>query len=197
MHADSLAAQLVRQVTAARFESGLHRPHHVVARHDLVGAVVTHREQRSAVLHQWGGEPRHAHERVTGDVHGLLEAFGGAVDERSAQILLRRERDRVEHDVEPAPLLGDSFEHRLQHAGRSDVERHEDRRLQLSCQRLDVGPGLLVDVGDRQICAQLAKRLRAAVSDRMLVGDSDDECFRARERGPWNVEGHDSNLRLT
>ena len=75
-----------------------------------------------------------------------------------------------------APLLrAIAVEHRLELAGRCDVERQEDRRLELLRQRLDVRPRLVVEVGDREIGAELAERLRAAVRDRVLVGDADDE----------------------
>ena len=62
--------------------------------------------------------------------------------------------------------------------GCDDVERHEDGRLQLACERLDVALGLLVEVGDGQVRAELVKRLGAAVGDRMLVGDAADQHLR-------------------
>ena len=178
-----LAAQLVGEVAAAGFERRLHRPHDVVVRHDLVGAVVAHREHRAAVLHQRRRQPGHAHERMAGDVHRLGEARGRAVEEAALQVFLRREGDRVHQDVEPAPLLVDRLEHRLELARRRDVERQEQRRLQLARQRLDVRPGLLVEVGDREVGAELAERLGAAVGDRAVVGDADDQRLGALQDG--------------
>ena len=124
------------------------------------------------------------------DVHRLLESVGRTVDERPLQILLGRPRDRVNENVELAPFFGDFLEHRLEHARRCDVERHEDRRAELLRQWLDVGLRLLVDVRDRELGAELAKCFRAAVSDRLLVGDADDKRLRAGEHGTWDVDGH-------
>ena len=105
VHPDVLAAQLVREIAAARLERRLHRTHHVVVRHHLVGAVVAHREHGAAVLHERRGEPRHAHEGMAGHVHRLGESFRGAIEKAALQVLLRREGDRMHEDVEPAPLL--------------------------------------------------------------------------------------------
>src|SRR5262249_6553757 len=48
VHADVLWPQLVRQVAARGLERRLHGTHHVVIRDDLLGAVIAHREHRSA-----------------------------------------------------------------------------------------------------------------------------------------------------
>ena len=62
------------------------------------------------------------------------------------------------------------------------------RRLELARQRLDVGPRLLVEIGDREVGAELAERLRAAVGDRVLVGDADHERLRALQHRTRNFD---------
>jgi hypothetical protein len=70
------------------------------------------------------------------------------------------------------------------------VERHEDRCLQSLGERLDVGPGLFLHIGDRQLGADLAKRRRAAVGDRVLVGNPDEQGLLSLEHGRACI-GHD------
>ena len=77
------------------------------------------------------------------------------------------------------------LEHRLEHAWRGDIERHEDRRAELSGERLDIGLRLLVDIGERELGAQLTERLRASIGDRKLVRHPDDERFGAFEHWQW------------
>jgi hypothetical protein len=81
----------------------------------------------------------------------------------------------VHDEVEPAPVLADALEHRLHLAGRAHVERHHDRRLELTGERLDEFLGLVVEIGHRQLRPERPKRLGAAPCDRMLIGDADDE----------------------
>ena len=62
------------------------------------------------------------------------------------------------------------------------VQRHEDRRLDLARERLDVGLGLVVEIGDRELGAEGAEGAGAAPGDRLVVGDADDQaaaCLRA------------------
>src|SRR5262245_37838056 len=97
------------------------------------------------------------------------------------QVILGRERDRVDQDVEAAPLGADGVKHRLELAGPRYVEREEDRSAEGARERLDVGFRLLVQIGDRELRTQLAERVRAPVRDRMLVGDACDERLAAGE----------------
>ena len=50
------------------------------------------------------------------------------------------------------------------------IERFEFLR-----QRLDIGPRPFVQPGDRQVRAHRAERLRAAIRDRLVIGDADDK----------------------
>src|SRR6185436_2854465 len=94
---------------------------------------------------------------------------------------LRRESDRVNEDVEPAPGGADRLEHRFELAVDGDVERQEERRLELAGERLDVRARLVVEIGDRDLGTELAERLGAAPGDRAVVGDADDERANAGE----------------
>ena len=91
------------------------------------------------------------------------------------QVLLRRERDGMERDVEAAPGLADLLEDGFELASLPHVAGREDRGPEFLGERLDVRPGLLVEVGDREVGPELAEDPGAAVGNRMLVGDADDE----------------------
>src|SRR5215212_1163320 len=97
------------------------------------------------------------------------------------QILERGEGDRVEEDIEPAPLLLDCSEHGLQLTLGANVERQQDWRFQLAGKRLDIGLGPGVEVGHRKIGTEAAKGLGAAPGDRALVGNAGDQAFAASE----------------
>jgi len=56
--------------------------------------------------------------------------------------------DRVHHDIEPPPQGLDASEHCGQLARLGHVEGFEDRSVQRLGQRLDVGPRLVVEIGE-------------------------------------------------
>ena len=93
-----------------------------------------------------------------------------------------RERNGVQEDVEPAPARSQRVEERFQLSGTLDVERQEDRRLELA-REARRGLRLLVEIGNRELGADAAKCAGAAVGDRMLVGDADDERLLSGENG--------------
>ena len=64
----------------------------------------------------------------------------------------------------------------------------------LAHQRLDIGPGLVVEVGDGQLGAEFVEGLGAAVGDRAVVGDADDQGLAAGEHRAGNFNRH---LRLS
>ena len=105
----------------------------------------------------------------------------------------------MQQEVEPAPFLLDALEHLFGLSFGSDVERHEDRRLELLRQRLDMLLGLVVQIGDREVGAQGPKRLGAAPRDRLIVGDADDQSLSSLQRnlGLWKYgNGHDALSRF-
>ena len=106
-----------------------------------------------------------------------LEALARHVDHAAAERVLGREGDRVDEEVELAPVLGDALEDRLELAVGHHVHRHEDRRLDLAGERLDVRLRLLVEIGDRELGAERAEGAGAAPGDRAVVGDADDEAL--------------------
>jgi len=97
----------------------------------------------------------------------------------------------MNEDVEATPFPGDFLEQRLELAGLADIEGHEDRRLKFRRERFDVLSRLFVEVGDRQVGLQLVKRLGAAISDGVVVGDADDQRLLALERRTGDFNGHD------
>ena len=59
----------------------------------------------------------------------------------------------MEDKVERPPFLGDAVENGLHLPWLGHIQRHDDLRLKLLRQRLDIFPGLVVAVGDRKFCA--------------------------------------------
>ena len=101
----------------------------------------------------------------------------------------RREGDRVEDEVEPAPALPRS----ARTPPRAGLPRAGPAAATISAssslgQRLDVGLGALVQVGDREIGAERAKALGAAPGDRLVVGDAGDQALAALERDDGSVK---------
>ena len=88
-------------------------------------------------------------------------------------------------------VVGDPLEHRLELALGHHVHRHEDRRLDLARQRLDMRLRLLVEIGDRKLGAEGAEGAGAAPGDRAVVGDADDQALAAFEKlGLDGGKGH-------
>ena len=190
MHADALRTELVSEIAAAGFERRLHRTHDAVRGHDLVGAVVAHREHGAAVLHERRRELGHAHEGMARHVHRLGEPAGGAIEESALQVFLRRERDRVHEHVEAAPLARNFVEHGFELPGHGHVERQEELGRQLARKRLDIGTRLLVEIGDADVRTELAERACATIGDRLVVGDADDEGLASLQHLAWLVVAH-------
>ena len=105
----------------------------------------------------------------------------------------------MEQEIEPAPLLLDTLEHLFGLPFGVHIQRHEDRRLERLRQRFDVLPRAFIEVRYRKLRAQRPERLRTPPSDRLIVGDADNETFSPLERNLglrkyWN--GHDALSRL-
>ncbi len=96
--------------------------------------------------------------------------------------LLRRERDRVQQEIELPPFLPDPFEHLLRLALDHDIHWHEDRCLQCLCERLDMLFSPIVQIGDGEIGAKRTKGLGTSPGDRLIVGDADDQALLALQR---------------
>src|SRR5208337_5672127 len=97
-----------------------------------------------------------------------------AIGDPAVQILLRREGDRMQQKIEPAPLLANAREHRLKLTWLPHVARNDDRALEFFGKRADVRLRLRIEIGDGEVCAGIAQRL-TAIGDAMLVGDTGDE----------------------
>ena len=185
--ADAAWSQFIGQVAAGSFEGCLHRPHHVVIRHDPVGAVVAHGEHGAAFRHQRRGEPGHTDEGMAGDVHRLGEALGGAFEQATAQILQGGKGDRVNQDIELAPTASDLIEDRLELAGNGDIEGHGDLRLEFARERFDVRPRLFVQPRHGHFRARGPEGLGAAVGNRLVVGDAHDQGSVSGQNRPHGV----------
>lgn len=114
----------------------------------------------------------------------------GRIDDPAAQGVGRRKRDRVNNIVEPSPLLCDALEDGFHLSRNAHVERHQDRRLELASERLDIFPGLVIEIRNRDLGAQRAKSLGAAPRDRLLVGNADDESLLAFQQLGFNGRNH-------
>lgn len=82
------------------------------------------RHQAAAVRHQWSGQSRQPHEGVARHIHGLQKAFPGTVRYPSMQILLRRERNRMQQEIQPFPALCEGLEQYLQLRVVDCIQRH-------------------------------------------------------------------------
>ena len=109
-----------------------------------------------------GSASSHADEGPAGHVHGLQEAGARAVGDAAVQVLARREGDGMQHEVQRAPFALQALEHRFQFAFVQQVQRHQHVGPHLLGQRLDVGQGLVVQVGHGQFGAHGVKGLSAA-----------------------------------
>ena len=74
------------------------------------------------------------------------------------------------------------LEDRFQLAFDLKVEWHENRGFELLGQRLDIGPCLVIEIGDGKVRAEGTKSLGAAIGDRLIVGDARDESLLALEQ---------------
>src|SRR5262245_49680783 len=98
------------------------------------------------------------------------------------QRALWRESDRMQQEVELSPFLLDAVKNLLHLAIDGDVERQEQRGFQILGERLDVLLGLLVQIGDGEICPERAKGLCASPCDRLVVRDADHQTLAPLER---------------
>src|SRR5882757_7335130 len=87
----------------------------------------------------------------------------------------------MQQKVKLAPLLPDVLEYLLHLPFDSHVKRQEDWSFQVLGEWLDMLLRPLVQIGDRKLCAERAKSLGAAPSDRLVVGNADDQAFASLE----------------
>ena len=80
---------------------------------------------------------------MTGNIHRLGEALRRAVEEAALQILLRREGDGMNEQIEPSPILRDGSK-TASNSPLRDVERRLDFSAKLISERFDVGTRLVV-----------------------------------------------------
>ena len=182
-----LRPQLVGQVAHARLQRRLHRSHDAVVRHDLVRrrssswrtacppSVISGAASRAMRTNEWQdtsmATPKPAAEQLSRPP--CRSSLGAkAMECRAMSSRPQRSADALEHRLQlPRPAARRA-------AGRSAPPAPG--------QRLDVRPGLVVQVGDGQLGAELAERAGAAEGDRVLVGDAEDQGLlvaRMRRRG--------------
>jgi hypothetical protein len=125
---------------------------------------------------------RHAEERPAGNIHGCQKAVTLDVDHSTVEGFPRRKRDRMNDKVELSPFLLNSLKYRFHLAWDLNVERHEDRCFELARERLDILHGLVVQVSHGQIGPERSESLGAAPSNRLVVGDADDQALASPER---------------
>ncbi len=175
MDTDALRPELVGQVSAGRLQRRLDGAHDVVVRNNPVRAIVAHGEHRTTVGHHGRGKLCHPHERVAGDVHRLRKAFGRAIEQSALEVAFRGKGDGMHQDIEATPSLPDEVEHGFELPGHGNIKRGRDRRLKFLRQGLDVSSRLVVEPSDGELGAGRTECLGAAVSDRVIIGDTDDQ----------------------
>jgi hypothetical protein len=171
----SPGTQLGRKVAHAALQGRLDGPHGVVTLHHLVCAVVAPGEQAPSGAHQGLGELRHPDEGVTGDVHGREKPRKRAVDHAPLQVVLGHIGDRMNEEVQPAPLVADGPEEGIHLVGLLDIERHKDLGVQISGQGLDELSRFFGLVGDGLGGPQRLEPNGTAVGDAFFVCDPNHE----------------------
>ena len=93
----------------------------------------------------------------------------------SVEVFLAGPGNGVEQEIEPAPFLPDCREKRLELARRANVAGEEDFRIDLARERLDIGFGLVVEVGHGKLGTSAPEVLRRRPGKAVLVGDANDK----------------------
>src|SRR3974377_683572 len=112
---------------------------------------------------------------MAGNVHRLGKAFGGTAENPAVEISLGRKGDRMDENVQRSPPLANLLKDRLQLSRDRNVDLTCDRGFELSGQRFDKAPRLLVQPRNGEVGPDGAERLGAAVGDGIFVGDTDDK----------------------
>jgi hypothetical protein len=87
------------------------------------------------------------------------------------QIALGREGHRVDGNLQPTPLCADQIEYGFQFSGNGNVHRAGDRRFKFLGERLNVGPCLFIEPGDREVCASSADAAAGSTKTLDAFGD--------------------------
>jgi hypothetical protein len=96
----------------------------------------------------------------------------------------------VQGDVEAAPGLSDTVEHRLELTHFAHVARGNDGRPEIACEGLHIGLCLLVQVRDGELRPEGPEYLGAAVGDRLLVRDAEHQGTLAEKCLVFGHVGH-------
>src|SRR6267378_5872646 len=92
--ADFLWAKVVSQITSARFQGGLGDSHDIVVWNDLFRAVIGHRDDATAVGHEWSGGAGERNQRIGADIMGDPKGLAGGIDEFALERVLWRKSHR-------------------------------------------------------------------------------------------------------
>ena len=93
-------------------------------------------------------------------------------------------------NVQPTPFCADLIEHGLQLSGNGDVDRAGDRRAEFAGKRLNIRSCLLIEPGDREVCARSVERLRTSVGYRVVVRHTNYKRFLSRKNGAESLVAH-------
>ena len=88
----------------------------------------------------------------------------------------------MDEDVETPPFFRDRREQRIHLPGVTHLQWQQQRRLDHLGQWLDIGPGSVVQISHRDLGAGVAHHLRAAPSDRALIGDTHNQTAFSRHQ---------------
>ena len=101
--------EVVGEVAHGRLERGLRHAHHVVALHDPLAAEVGQRDDAGLPpLHERQRGACDPHQGIGADVEGDLEVLARCVGKHPIERLARRERQRVDEEIEVADRLAES-----------------------------------------------------------------------------------------
>ena len=78
-------------------------------------------------------------------------------------------------DIQFAPVLTDGVEYCFQLSWDGNVKSAGNRGFEFLCQWLDVWPGPFVQPGNRKVRSHRPERLCAAICNRLVIRDADNE----------------------
>ena len=163
-------------------QGGLGHAHHVVVRHDLLGAVVRQGQDGGAPVKVRPGGARQSDERIRRDVERQREALAGRPDEAAFEILTAREGQGVDQDVQTVVGCRPALEDLRDLLVGLDVTGLDERRADRLGQRTDPPLDQALDRREADLGTLVVEGSRDPPGDRMVVGDAEDQRVAAVEQ---------------
>ena len=132
-----------------------------------------------------GGALRNLGEREARDHHGVDEVLARRVGVASGQLLGIGIRERVDNEVEAAPLFFDTSENIIDAGEIEDIALLDDLRTQRLRQRRSAAAESAALICEGEFGALSGERAGNAPGDRSVVGDAHHKTALARHQRTW------------